>query len=70
MKEYGVFGLLAGDALWAAGRLTFVVRKALRLTRAGDSNDPSFFAYDLLWGDLRALVNGELSSIRREARAS
>lgn len=70
VKEYGVPGLLVSDALWAAGRLTFVIRKALGLTRAGGAGDPKLFAYDLLWGDLRALVRGELSSIRREARAS
>jgi hypothetical protein len=59
LKQYGVVGLLAADILWAAGRLTFLLRRALRLGAHHQPNDPRWFMFDLLWGDLRALVTGK-----------
>ena len=70
VKEYGVPGLILSDVLWGIGRALFVARKALGITRSRHAADPRLFTYDLLWGDVRALVTGELWSIRREARAS
>ena len=63
-KRYGVAGLLAADALWSLGRLTLVLRRALRLGghHVRDS-EPRDFAFDLLVGDLRALLRGELSRV-------
>jgi hypothetical protein len=66
-----VLGLLAGDALWAVGRFTFFMRRCLRLARTTNDSDPAWFAWDLLVGDTRALLTGQLFGIRREgARAS
>src|SRR5690606_38890143 len=55
VKRYGVWGLIKSDVLWAIGRLTFVVRRALRLGSGGPDSDPARFARDLLGGDLRAV---------------
>jgi GT2 family glycosyltransferase len=66
VKHHGVPGLLAADLLWAAGRLSYLVRLALGLAKRG--NDPRYFMFDLLWGDLRALLGGQVSSIRQAAR--
>lgn len=48
----------AGDLLWAAGRLSFLLRAAFGLTKQGGHADPQHFMFDLLWGDLRALLSG------------
>ena len=65
IKRYGLLGLIAGDMLWAIGRLTYVVRRGLGLGNGGGHNDPRRFAYDLLWGDLRAVLSGDVLAIRR-----
>jgi GT2 family glycosyltransferase len=65
VKRYGLPGLIAGDMLWAIGRLTYVVRRALGLGDGGGHHDPKRFAIDLLWGDLRAVLSGDALTIRR-----
>lgn len=65
IKHHGVLGLLAADLLWAAGRMAYLARLALGLAKRG--NDPKYFMFDLLWGDLRALLGGQVSSIRQAA---
>jgi N-acetylglucosaminyl-diphospho-decaprenol L-rhamnosyltransferase len=65
VKHHGVAGLLLADALWAFGRATLGFRRTLGLGRGGVNLDPQRFALDLLWGDLRALFNGELWNLRR-----
>lgn len=56
VKHHGIIGLLAADLLWTAGRLSYLARVALGLAKRG--NDPKRFMFDLLWGDLRALLGG------------
>ncbi|KAF0162137.1 MAG: glycosyl transferase family 2 [Rhodocyclaceae bacterium] len=58
VTHHGVGGLLLADLLWAAGRLSFLLRAALGLTKPGGHADPKRFMFDLLWGDLRALLSG------------
>lgn len=68
VKHHGVGGLLAADALWAAGRLSLVIRRALGLGgRSGMHEEPVSFARDLLWGDLRALLSGAVFRLPRHA---
>ena len=62
VKHYGLAGLLAADALWALGRVSFLVRRLLRLGRQ-DGQDPKWFMFDLLSGDLRAILTGQVSAI-------
>ena len=57
VKHFGVPGLLAADALWAAGRGSLALRRLLRLA-SGGSTEPKGYARDLLWGDLRSLLSG------------
>ena len=52
VKHFGVRGLLAADALWALGRASLALRRALRLRRGGGALEPPRFARDLLGGDL------------------
>jgi GT2 family glycosyltransferase len=68
-KTLGITGLVLADTLWAIGRLTFKLRKLARLTKgsAVQDRDPTHFAYDLLKGDLIALVTGRILRERREA---
>lgn len=62
VKSYTVFGLIAADILWATGRLTFNVRRMLRLGKNFESiqRDPTWYAWDLLLGDLIAVITGEV----------
>jgi len=57
----GLAGLLAADTLWSLGRASLVLRRALRLggNRAAD-DEPLSQARDLLTGDIKALLRGEL----------
>lgn len=59
IKHYGVVGLMLADLLWAAGRLSFLLRGLLRRGGAGSERDPEWFMVDLLWGDLRAILTGK-----------
>ncbi|MHB8622285.1 MAG: glycosyltransferase family 2 protein [Sulfuricaulis sp.] len=62
VKYYGISGLVLADILWAAGRATYLLRCWLRLgVRA---QDPKWFMFDLLWGDLSAILAGRLRFIR------
>lgn len=67
VKHFGVGGLVLADALWALGRLLFLMRAALR--RRGASSDPRRFAFDLLWGDARSILSGAAARIERAGRA-
>ena len=58
VKHHGLGGLLLADLLWTAGRLTFLLRKTLGLTKQASVAEPKRFMFDLLWGDLRALLGG------------
>lgn len=58
IKHYGVSGLLLADFLWGLGRASYRLRRLLGLGARGGNHDPRWFAYDLLWGDLRALLRG------------
>lgn len=70
VKHHGVAGLLLADALWAAGRTSLGLRRLLRLGSGGTNLDPQRFAVDLIWGDLRALFDGELWNLRRPRKRS
>lgn len=68
VKHFGMFGLMLADALWAAGRTSLALRRMLRLGSSGDGQDPKWFAFDLLWGDLRSFCTGKLWEISRTDR--
>ncbi len=58
-KHYGIAGLVAADVLWGIGRFSFLLRRGLRIgARGREYNDPKWFTFDLLWGDLRAILTG------------
>ena len=64
VKYYGITGLVAADVLWAIGRFSFLLRRSLHLgARSHENNDPKWFMFDLLWGDLQAILTGQLWSI-------
>lgn len=66
LKLYGVPGLLLADLLWALGRCSLLLRRALGLGgRAGQGSEPAGMAHDLVVGDLKALVAGEQRAIAR-----
>lgn len=60
-KTIGIPGLIMADLFWGIGRLTFNVRRLLRLGSSLDSikTDPTYFAYDLLFGDLKAVLTAK-----------
>ncbi len=58
VKHYGVSGLLLADILLSIGRLSFSIRRFLRLGATGKQLDPKWFMFDLLWSDFRALITG------------
>jgi GT2 family glycosyltransferase len=65
IKHYGVAGLVLADVMWAAGRLSFLLRCLLRLGGKGFAADPKWYMWDLLVGDLRALVGGRTWSVKQ-----
>lgn len=67
VKHFGVAGLVLADALWALGRLLFLLHSTLRPRKA--SSGPRRFAFDLLWGDARSILSGAAARIERSGRA-
>lgn len=65
LKHYGIAGLLLADLLWAVGRLSFLARVGLGMTKQGGHADPKRFMFDLLWGDTRAILSGQAWAIGR-----
>ena len=70
LKHYGITGLVLADSLWAAGRVTYMLRRLLRLGGRHGKHDPKWFMYDLLWGDLRAILTGRAWTVSRAGRPS
>lgn len=60
VKHYGVIGLISADLLLSIGRFSFWLRRLLRLGAQGKQQDPKWFMFDLLWGDLRAILTGKI----------
>ena len=66
VKAYGIGGLVLADVLWALGRTSLVLRRLLRLGgRGNQADEPTRKTSDLLLGDLRAALGGELARIAR-----
>lgn len=63
VKHHGLSVLLLSDALWAIGRSLWLLRYALSPWKWGKVPDPKWFMVDLLWGDVRAALSGDLRSI-------
>lgn len=70
LKRYGIAGLVLADSLWAAGRVTYILRRLLRLGGRHGKPDPKWLMYDLLWGDLRAVLSGQAWTVSRAGRQS
>lgn len=68
IKHYGIGGLFLADLLWASGRLSYLLRRALRLGAQGAPFDPKWFMLDLLGSDLRSLLTGAAFKIARQPR--
>lgn len=65
--NYGILHLIGADFMWALGRLSFNLRRLLRLGKSFDSlqHDPTWFAWDLLVGDFKALITGKVFGERQ-----
>jgi len=66
IKHYGLLGLLLADFLWATGRMILLLRAKLGLGGSGIDNDPKWFMFDLLWGDLKSIASGKAWAVSRE----
>jgi GT2 family glycosyltransferase len=65
VKTYGTHALLTADLLRLLGRMSYLLRRLLRLGRATRHDPtPPRFHLDMLVGDLRALLKGELRGLR------
>ena len=69
VKHFRIIGLFAADALWAIGRISFLLRRSMCFG-AGSyaSGDPKWFMFDLLWGDLRAVLMGQVWHILQSGK--
>ena len=65
VKHYGVIGLALADLLWTIGRTTLILRRFIGLGGRSVRNDPAWFMPDLLWGDLKAFLTGQVWGIRQ-----
>lgn len=63
VKHYGILALVMADLLWSIGRLTFFMRRFLKLGAQGELRDPKYYSFDLLWGDLKAILTGKVWKI-------
>ena len=69
IKHFGVLGLLIADGFFFVGRISLALRRFLKLGSGGPEEDPKRFALDILCGDFRALITGDLFRIlRRDGR--
>jgi GT2 family glycosyltransferase len=68
VKHFGLPGLILADALWAVGRISLGIRQLLHLGSGGNRQDPKWFAFDLLWGDLRSLFTGEMLGVSQKGK--
>ena len=68
LKSYGISGLILADLLWGIGYLSLRMRGLLGLG-GKTNNDPRHFAWDLLWGDCKAIVTGR-ARVRAAAPAA
>ena len=66
VKHYGVMGLILTDLLWSLGRASYLLRRFFRLGAQASNTDPKWFMFDVLWGDLLALISGRIFKIDRE----
>ena len=66
VKHFGAPALVLADVLWAMGRTSLVLRRMLRLGSGGSEPDPKWFAFDLLWGDLRSFFTGKVLGMNRK----
>lgn len=66
IKHHGVAGLLAADLLWLGGRLSFLLRKLLKLGAQKQVNDPKWLMWDLLSGDILAVLSGSAWRLKQE----
>ena len=63
IKHHGIPKWMLIDLFWCLGRMSLLLR--IRLNLGGDiSCDPLYFFQDLLWGDLRAVMNGNVRRAR------
>lgn len=71
VKHYGIAGLVLTDVLWLIGRFTFLLRRCFHLgVRNNVNNDPKWFMLDLLWGDVIAILAGQVWSITSSEQQS
>lgn len=61
-KAYGPAGLIAADLLYALGRSTRLVRRALGIGGGDGASEPLRLGRDILFGDLRSLFGKELTA--------
>lgn len=66
IKNHGVISLIMADTLWAIGRLSFVFRQTLGLGQKQENIDPEWFAFDLLKGDVVAILTGHAWRLEKE----
>ena len=66
IKHHGLTGLIISDMLWAIGRITYATRRMFRAGAQQPSLDPKWYALDLLWGDLKAILTGKVFRLEKE----
>ncbi len=64
IRHFGISGLILADALWVVGKTSLALRRIFRLVSGGKERDPKWFAFDLLWGDLRSIFDARTWNIR------
>lgn len=64
VKHYGISSLILADLLWSIGRVTFFLRRFVKLGAQGILPDPKYYSFDLLWGDFKAILTGKIWEIR------
>ncbi len=66
VKLYGVIGLFVADVLWLFGRISYISRRFLKLGAQKPNNDPKWFMFDLLYGDIKSLLTFQVWQLKSE----
>jgi GT2 family glycosyltransferase len=66
VKLYGVLGLMAADVLWLIGRVSYLTRRYFKLGAQKPNNDPKWFMFDLLYGDIKSIATFKVWQLKSE----
>jgi len=66
VKMYGVLGLISADVLWPVGRISYLVRRFLKLGAQNPNIDSKWHTFDMLAGHLTSWLTQDAWRLKAE----